>query len=99
MVLPENWPPARFGRPFTLSAKTSTSDRINVRCGANEVRIWLSPEFIDFQQPLSINLGTRRLHQGEITPNVDILLEDLRTRSDYQHPFWAVVTNNRSGED
>ena len=99
MVLPGNWPPARFGQPFTLSAKTSTSNRITARCGAEEVRIWLSPEFIDFQRPLSINLGTRRLHQGEITPDIDVLLEDLRTRCDYQHPFWAVVTNNRSGED
>ena len=99
MVLPGNWPPARFGQPFTLSAKTSTNNRITARCGAKEVRIWLSPEFIDFQRPLTINLGTRRLHQGEIMPDIDVLLEDLRSRCDYQHPFWAVVTNNRSGEE
>jgi predicted esterase len=98
MVLPGNWPPARFGQPFTLSAKATASNRITARCGAEEVRIWLSPEFIDFQRPLTINLGTRRLHQGEIEPDVDILLEDLRSRCDYQHPYWAVVTKNPSGE-
>jgi len=98
MVLPGNWPPARFGQPFTLSAKAVASNRITARCGAEEVRIWLSPEFIDFQRPLTINLGTRRLHQGEISPDVDILLEDLRSRCDYQHPFWAVVRKNPSSE-
>ena len=98
MVLPGNWPPARFGQPFTLSAKATASNRITARCGAEEVRIWLSPEFIDFQRPVTINLGTRRLHQGEIEPDVDILLEDLRSRCDYQHPYWAVVTKNPSGE-
>ncbi|MEO2041841.1 MAG: alpha/beta hydrolase-fold protein [Pirellulales bacterium] len=98
MVLPGNWPPARFGQPFTLSAKAVASNRITARCGAEEVRIWLSPEFIDFQRPLTINLGTRRLHQGEISPDVDILLEDLRSRCDYQHPFWAVVRKNNPSE-
>ena len=98
MVLPGNWPPARFGQPFTLSAKAVASNSITARCGAEEVRIWLSPEFIDFQRPLTINLGTRRLHQGEISPDVDILLEDLRSRCDYQHPFWAVVRKNNPSE-
>ncbi len=99
MVLPENWPPARFGQPFSLSAKAGTSNKINARCGADQVRIWLSPEIIDFQRPLTIYLGSRRLHQGEITPDVDVLLEDLRTRCDYQHPFWAVITKPSVAEN
>ena len=99
MVLPENWPPARFGQPFSLSAKAGTSNKINARCGADQVRIWLSPEVIDFQRPLTIYLGSRRLHQGEITPDVDVLLEDLRTRCDYQHPFWAVITKHSVAEN
>ena len=98
MVLPGNWPPARFGQPFSLSAKAAASNRITARCGAKEVRIWLSPEFIDFKRPLTINLGTRRLHHGEIAPDVDVVLEDLRTRCDYQHPFWAMVTKTPAGE-
>ena len=93
MVMPSDWPPTQFGRPFALSAKATANNRITARCGAKEVRIWLSPEIVDFQRPLTINLGTRRIHQGEITPDIDTLLEDLRSRCDYQHPFWAVVTN------
>jgi len=98
MVLPGNWPPARIGQPFSLSAKAVASNRITARCGAEEVNIWLSPEFIDFKRPLTINLGTRRLHHGEIAPDVDVVLEDLRTRCDYQHPFWAMVTKTPAGE-
>jgi hypothetical protein len=93
MVMPSVWPPTQFGSPFALSAKATANNKITARCGAKEVRIWLSPEIIDFQRPLTINLGTRRIHQGEITPDIDTLLEDLRSRCDYQHPFWAVVTN------
>ena len=93
MVMPNDWPPTQFGRPFALSAKATASNKITARCGAEEVRIWLSPEIVDFQRPLTINLGTRRIHQGDITPDIDTLLEDLRRRCDYQHPFWAVVTN------
>ena len=93
MVMPSDWPPTQFGRPFALSAKVTASNRVTARCGAEEVRVWLSPEIVDFQRPVTINLGTRRIHQVDITPDVDTLLEDLRTRCDYQHPFWAVVTN------
>ncbi len=93
MVMPSDWPPTQFGRPFALSAKVTASNRVTVRCGAEEVRVWLSPEIVDFQRPVTINLGTRRIHQGDITPDIDTLLEDLRTRCDYQHPFWTVVTN------
>ncbi len=94
MVMPSDWPPAQFGRPFTLSAKVTASNRVTARCGAEEVRVWLSPEIVDFQRPVTINLGTRRIHQGDISPDIDTLLEDLRSRCDYQHPFWAVVTKN-----
>ncbi|MBT6459264.1 MAG: peptidase [Planctomycetaceae bacterium] len=96
MVMPSDWPPTQFGRPFALSAKVTALNRVTARCGAEEVRVWLSPEIVDFQRPLTINIGTRRIHQGEISPDIDTLLEDLRSRCDYQHPFWAVVTNKPS---
>jgi hypothetical protein len=30
-------------------------------------------------------------HSGRIAADIELLLEDLRLRSDRQHPFWAVV--------
>jgi predicted esterase len=91
MVLPSDWPPPRTIRPFSLAGKISSQNRLTARCGADRVRVWLSPEFVDFNNPLTVSLGGRRLYQGDVTPNLDVLLEDLRTRCDYQHPFWAVI--------
>lgn len=91
MVLPSDWPPPRTIRPFNLNGKIGPGNRITARCGADHVRFLLSPDVIDFNEPLSVTLGGRRLYQGEINPDLDILLEDLRTRCDYQHPFWAVI--------
>ncbi|NBP89009.1 MAG: hypothetical protein EBU59_11010, partial [Planctomycetia bacterium] len=82
-------------RPFSLFGKASSANRITARCGADRVRVWLSPEVVDFKRPVSVSLGGRRLHQGEVTPDLDVLLEDLRTRCDYQHPFWAVIDSAR----
>ena len=52
----------------------------------NPTVIWLSPDMVNFSQPITIN-GTRKT----ITPNLRTLLEDVRTRADRQHPFWAKV--------
>ena len=60
------------------------------------MRIWLAPELVDFKRPVTVSLGGRQLHRGELTPDIDVLLEDLRTRCDYQHPFWAVIDSSNA---
>jgi hypothetical protein len=32
-------------------------------------------------------------HRKKVVPNIETLLEDVRTRGDRQHPFWAKVEN------
>jgi predicted esterase len=91
IVLPDDWPPPKGSSPLTITAKTTPGNSIVVRCGAADVTIWLSPEFIDFRQPATVTLNSRRLFRGEIVPDVDVMLEDLRLRGDRQHPFWAKV--------
>lgn len=88
-VLPDDWPPPQGVAPLSITAKTTPGNSIVVRCGAADVTIWLSPEFIDFRQPATVTLNGRRLFRGEITPDLDVMLEDLRLRGDRQHPFWA----------
>ena len=56
-----------------------------------KVRIWLSPELIDIDQPLAVTVDGKRVYKGSIEPDPVVLLEDLRLRGDRQHPFWAVV--------
>ena len=96
IVLPSDWPPPGTIRPFAIEAKTTPSNTVAVRCGADRVRIWLSPELIDFTRPVTVTLDGRRLKHEALVPDKRLLLEDLRTRADRQHPFWAVVESSKT---
>ncbi|RLS35192.1 MAG: peptidase [Planctomycetota bacterium] len=96
VVLPSLWPPGQGVRPFALDAKTTPTNAVNVHCGAERVRIWLSPEMIDFTRPVTVTLDGRKLTKDTIRPDAAVMLEDLRTRADRQHPFWAVVESSRT---
>lgn len=95
VVLPAQWPPPPGNRPFSIEAKTTPGNTVAVHCGAQRVRIWLSPEFVDFTRPIVVTLDGKRLSRDGISPDSRVMLEDLRLRSDRQHPFWAVVESNR----
>ena len=95
VVLPSQWPPGPQIRPFAIEAKTTATNGIIVRCGAERVRVWLSPDLVDFTQPVNVSLDGRKLSRDPIQPDEAVLLEDLRTRGDRQHPFWAVLESTR----
>jgi predicted esterase len=98
VALPAQWPPAKGTVPFEVEAKCQTGktgNTLRVQCGARSVRVWLSPELVDFAQPTTVTLAGDRLFAGQVTPDVRVMLEDLRLRGDRQHPFWAVVEKNR----
>ena len=97
VVLPSQWPPPPDVRPFSIEAKATAGNALAVRCGAERVKIWLAPEIVDFAAPLTITLDGRKVGGDAPQPDVDVLLEDLRTRCDRQHPFWAVVESVRGG--
>jgi predicted esterase len=59
---------------------------------SGKLTVWLSPEMVDFSRPIIITQsGTRLASPNNIRPDVTVLLEDLRTRGDRQHPFWAKI--------
>ena len=95
VVLPSQWPPPKDIRPFTIEGKATAGNALAVRCGAEQVKIWLSPEFVDFTTPLTVTLDGRKLAGDVPTVDIDVLLEDLRRRGDRRHPFWAVVELTR----
>ena len=86
MVLPINWPQPK-ARDAETDAKITQGNTIRVKTPAAHVTVWLSPELVDFSERL--NYGRDRL---EISPSSEVLLEDVRTRGDRQHPFWAKYT-------
>lgn len=95
VLLPEQWPPGTGSRPLSIEAKKLVTNTISVRCGADQVRVWLSPELVDFAQPLAVTIDGQKVHKTTPEPNLRVFMEDLRLRSDRQHPFWAVIEHTR----
>ena len=89
IVMPAAWAPGSK-RPSTIQAEVRENQRISVKTGAAQVTIWLSPEFVNFGNGMKIVVNGKTIRQ-EVTPNIETLLEDVRTRGERQHPFWAKV--------
>lgn len=95
VVLPVNWPPDSGVRPARTEGRILENSRVSLRTGAERSAVWLSPEMVDFSQRVSVSINGRA-HNGRIEPRAEILLEDVRTRGDRQHPFWARVDDSEN---
>lgn len=94
---PEDWGD-KGGAALKLHAKINSDSKgktsVRVKSGGGRTIVWLSPELVDFEKPLNVyarNLGRVRDPQ----PDIGVLLDDVRTRGDRQHPFWAKVEFGR----
>ena len=90
MVHPAEWT-GRGARATEVTGKLLGGNRLLVKTAAKAATIWLNPEMVDFDQPVrvSINGNTIRGAKESISPQLDVLLEDARTRADRQRPYWA----------
>ena len=89
VVNPLEWPVAR-ARPAETEGTIFDNNRIRVRSGTSKVTVWLSPEMVDFEERIHVNINGRD-YGKDVAPTLEVLLEDVRTRCDRQHPFWAKV--------
>jgi hypothetical protein len=98
MVAPANWPPPSKARPFPIDGKRLETNKLIVNAQASKVTVWLSPDLVDFGQQLAVDINGRNVSPRDrmVRPDLQVLLEDVRTRADRQHPFWAKLT---SGSD
>ncbi len=88
LTLPANWQ-STGAKSAELEVRIAENNSIRIKSPAQSVTIWLSPEFIDLDKQVSF--GRERL---DVEPSVDVILWDVLTRGDRQHPFWASVTPN-----
>lgn len=93
-VDPADWPPRRGFQPVRIKdAKivTTRTNTISIRTGADKLMVWLAPELVDFNKPTNVSVNGRRVSLTDESkrPNLEVLLEDVRTRGERQHPFWA----------
>jgi len=94
MVAPANWPPASKQRPFPIEGKRLETNKLVVNAQASKVTVWLSPDLVDFGQQLAVDVNGRNISPRDrmVRPDLQVLLEDVRTRADRQHPYWAKLT-------
>ena len=105
MVLPTDWPPKGV-RPVETTARVTGGNTIYVTSGAGRVTVWLTPEMLDFDKQTTITINGQRVTTSAsddsdsrnrsarlrfVDPDLETLLEDVRTRGDRLHPFWAKV--------
>jgi pimeloyl-ACP methyl ester carboxylesterase len=99
MVAPGNWPPPRTVRPAQVEGKRLETNKVTVKLQAAKTTVWLSPELVDFNQKLIVEVNGRAITPRDRTvhPDLTVLLEDVRTRADRQHPFWAKLEDQGRG--
>lgn len=90
-VYPQNW--VKGARPTEVEAKILKENVLSARSASAETTIWLGPEIVDFDKPVRITLNGNKLTSGRtrIEPQLEVLLEDVRTRTDRLRPFWAKI--------
>ncbi len=104
IVDPTNWPPSAGALPVQVKAALTNKNGITVRTGTSQLTVWLSPKMVDFKQRMTITVNGRRFNGPDqmVRPDLKVLLEDVRTRGDRLHPFWAKVSGGtgrgRAGE-
>jgi predicted esterase len=96
VILPAEWgegpAPAKTPRPAETKTSALAPNGLSVTSGScGKVRVWLSPDLVTFNDTLKVVINGKR--HLKIQPRIETLLEDVRTRGDRQHPFWAKVEN------
>ena len=93
-IHPGQWP---YPKPKAnqLEAKVLKQNSLSARTSCERTIFWLSPDLVDFSQPIEIKLNGRKLTKkrmrGSTQPELSVLLEDVRMRGDRLRPFWAKI--------
>ena len=76
--------------------RATNSLRISVGPRVPNTVIFLTPDMVNFKEKTEILVNTKRYQpaNGFLEPSVAVILEDARTRSDRQRPFWVRLDGN-----
>lgn len=90
MIHPAEWT-GRGARATEVTGKILADNRLLVKTTAEKTTVWLNPNMVDFGKPVRITINGNSLREARdsVGPQLDVLLEDARTRADRQRPFWA----------
>ena len=99
MILPIDWRdelPSPYYAARTEFLRTA-ANIIRIKSKADRALIYLSPERVDFSLRMEVYYNGKKLTgpSGVVLPSARVMLEDVRTRADRQHPFWAILDSDR----
>lgn len=77
-------------QPMEVSGKYTDTNVLTVKAGAAGGTVYYSPEMLDLSKKITLNVPGRGKAKT-FEPSAEVLLEDVRTRGDRQHPFWAKI--------
>lgn len=102
MIDPDFWISEKpdLERPAKTEFFKINGNSLKIKSSASSATICLSPELLDFGQKAEVLFNKKKLtpQNGLIVPSVRVMLEDVRTRCDRLHPFWATLHSDRPGE-
>jgi len=92
LIDPDTWPHKVLGVIHT-SGKLNAQNGLRVDTQCASATVWLTPDLINFKVPCEITINNKVVNKlgSFIEPDSGVMMEDARTRSDRQHPFWAKV--------
>lgn len=84
-------PPLKFAArtPMEVRGERTANNGLIVKCGAAGGTVYYSPEMLDLSKKMLLTIPKPKSKSFE--PSAEVLLEDVRTRGDRQHPFWAKI--------
>ena len=95
MIDPIDYPARGTPRAVTVESELyRATNRMSVTTRPGNIaniQVFLTPEMIDFNARTTIRVNDKPYHppRGIIEPDIEVMLEDTRTRGDRLHPFWA----------
>ena len=89
-VTPMSWP-TKNAAPMVVESDIKPTNALSVKSAAKNTTVWLSPKMLDLNERIKIRINNAPKSITAV-PNVETLLEDVRSRGDRQHPFWAKQT-------
>jgi predicted esterase len=76
-------------RPQLFSGNVSVGNTIRIRSGGRKVTLRLSPRLLNLDERVHVYLGSRRVFNDYVRPDLAALLDELRTTGDRQRLTWA----------
>lgn len=89
---PIQFDPSSYG-VFEARLLDPSTNGVTISKIASENRsavVWLTPDMVSFSRQITINMSGKRQNL-DLSPDISIMLEDVRTRSDRMHVFWQRV--------